>query len=281
MVIDRAEANPEAKPFLRWAGSKRQILSRLAEYYPADRPRYIEPFMGSAALFFRLGPRRAVLGDLNGELMETFTAVRDQPEKVFAHLSDYVPSKELYYHLRSSNTARLSSARRAARFIFLNRYCFNGLFRTNLQGRFNVPFGTGRTGQLPSREALSQASLALQRAILMEGDFRTTTRKVRRGDFVYLDPPYAVQGTRVFRQYGPKAFGPGDLVSLASCLDTIDRRGASFVMTYADCPEARLLFKKWALRRSIVQRNISGFSKNRRKAAELIISNTTGNYVAD
>jgi DNA adenine methylase len=274
MKVGSLESSPEARPFLRWAGSKRQILSRLAGYYPSSSPRYIEPFMGSAALFFRLGPRTAVLGDLNGELVETFIAVRDQPEQVFWHLCEYLPSKELYYHLRSIHPEQLSLARRAARFIFLNRYCFNGLYRTNLQGRFNVPFGSGRTGQLPSREELSRASAALQLTSLIEGDFRATTHDVRPGDFVYLDPPYAVEGKRVFRQYGPKAFGANDLVSLASCLDTIDRRGAFFVMTYADCREVRLLCRKWKLRKSIVQRNISGFSKNRRKATELIITNT-------
>ena len=163
----------------------------------------------------------------------------------------------------------------AAKFIFLNRFCFNGLYRTNSDGKFNVPYSPSKTGHLPTLEELQQVSVALKSATIQCCDFTELLKNVRKGDFVYLDPPFAVGNRRVFRQYGPSTFGTHDLERLAEHLQMINRRGATFVVSYAYCSESVNLFRRWHVHRAIIQRNISGFARHRRSAAEIIVTNKT------
>lgn len=261
-------------PFLRWAGSKRKLLSRLTPYWGDGYDRYFEPFMGSAALFYAISPPEAVLSDINEELVRTFVTVRDHPRAVYNRLTAFTRGKRSYKALRKITPQNLDPLKRAARFIFLNRFCFNGLYRTNLAGAFNVPFAPSGTGDLPNWKQFSAAARALRSVTILHSDFATTIRhNVRKGDFVYLDPPYAVENRRVFREYGPKTFGPEDLSRLRQTLKLIERRGAKFVLTYAASPEARHYFGGWEKKKIFTQRNISGFSKHRRTAAELIVTN--------
>jgi DNA adenine methylase len=261
-------------PLLRWAGSKRKLLGQLTPYWTREHERYVEPFMGSAALFFALQPARALLGDINAELVETLQLVRERAQDVFKILIDLPQGKANYYTLRNVAPGNLSEVARAARFIFLNRFCFNGLYRTNRSGQFNVPFGASKTGALPSWEHFSRVSAALATADIRCDDFESLVlTNVRRRDFVYMDPPYAVGNRRVFRQYGPTSFGLQDLERLAVLLKEIDRRGAAFLLSYAYCAEAIAAFGEWNKRKVFLQRNISGFAKHRRMAAELIVSN--------
>jgi DNA adenine methylase len=264
----------QVRPFLRWAGSKRKLLPTLVPYWGQGFGRYVEPFAGSAALFFALEPASAVLGDINRDLIQTLTVVRDNPEGMYQQVRAYPLGKRSYNALRALQPNSLTPIERAARFLFLNRFCFNGLYRTNEDGHFNVPYSPHGTGSLPSREQLLIAAALLRRAELRSGDFETMLREtVSAGDFVYLDPPYAVSNRRVFCQYGPHSFGLGDLLRLSDTLEEIERRGAHFVLSYADCAEARNAFSGWKIRRVFTQRNISGFAKHRRRAAELIVSN--------
>jgi DNA adenine methylase len=161
----------------------------------------------------------------------------------------------------------------AARFIFLNRFCFNGLFRTDSAGRFNVPYGGSKVGHLPSVAELRRAARALKSARLVRGDFERVLEHAKAGDFVYLDPPFAVENRRVFRQYGPQTFGLNDLARLAEALVELDHRGAAFVVSYAYCSEALDAFAQWNKRKLFVNRNIAGFRRFRRRAAELIVTN--------
>lgn len=229
--------------------------------------------MGSACLFFAIQPQKALLSDINAELVETFTVVRDHPRALYNRLIRIRKGKRNYYKLRDMNPAEMGSLDRAARFIFLNRYCFNGLYRTNQAGEFNVPFSASRPGRLPTWEELWGASHALKNAELRESDFGKVLTTVRKGDLVYLDPPYAVENRTIFRQYGPQTFGLDDIERLRDSLVEIDKRGAHFVLSYAFCREAKEAFDKWNMRKIFTQRNISGFAKHRRRAAELIISN--------
>jgi len=261
-------------PFLRWAGSKRKLLPELIPYWPASCRRYVEPFAGSAVLFFAIKPPKAVLSDSNGELIRALKSVRDAPEEVYEALGDLPRGKESFYRIRKLNPESLDRIERVARFIFLNRFCFNGLYRTNVKGEFNVPFARSGTGDFPIKAAFLKSASALRRAVIREGDFeRILSEVVQRGDFVYLDPPYAVGNRRVFRQYGPHSFGLEDLARLQRTLTEIDARGAKFVLSYAWCTEATATFSGWTHRRVYTQRNIAGFSEHRRKAAELLVSN--------
>jgi DNA adenine methylase len=262
-----------SKAFLRWAGSKRRLLPKLAAYWQPSYCRYFEPFMGSACFFFRIKPSAAVLSDINADLVETFRLVRDRPSDVHTAILQLKPGKESYYKIRAIRPTQLEPVQRAARFIYLNRFCFNGLYRTNQKGEFNVPFSPARTGPLPTLEELRLASLTLGASTLRSGDFENILEEVRAGDFVYLDPPFAVSNRRIFRQYGPSSFGLQDLDRLSQTLDLLDSRGAAFLLSYALCKEALTFFKKWQTRRVTTQRNISGFAEHRRAAVELLVSN--------
>jgi DNA adenine methylase len=261
-------------PFLRWAGSKRRLLPKLSAYWSGDSERYVEPFVGSAALFFAIQPPQAVLSDINSDLIEAFALIRDDAAAVYERLIELPLGRKSYYALRAKNPVILSPLDRAARFIFLNRFCFNGLYRTNSQGAFNVPYARAKTGGLPSWQQLQACSALLANVALCHGDFEEILlTRVKPKDFVYLDPPYAVQNRRVFRQYGPNTFGITDLKRLSAVLDEIHSRGAYFVLSYAWCREANQTFSKWPARRVYTQRNIAGFVRHRRRAAELIVSN--------
>ena len=262
------------KPFLRWAGSKRKLLPDLLKYWAAcSAKQYVEPFMGSASLFFALQPRAAVLGDTNRELVETFESVRDSPRAVYDFLTSLDHTEETYYAVRDSRTYSGSPAKAAARFIFLNRLCFNGIYRTNASGSFNVPYSGEATGTFPTLEQLEEISLALQGATIMWSDFEDTISTATAGDFGYLDPPYSVANRRVFKQYGASVFGLSDLKRLSRSLVQLNNRGASFVLSYATCEEALRLFRRWKIQRRIVTRNVSGFAQHRRRAVELLVTN--------
>ena len=261
------------KPFLRWAGSKRKQIPRLREFWSADYDRYVEPFAGSACFFFSLCPEKALLADKNADLIEAFELVRDNPNRVYDRVVAIPRTKERYYLERARNPAKLTRLQRAVRFIYLNRNCFNGIYRTNQSGQFNVPFATSRAGAFVTRDEFIEASRSLQRATLRSWDFGTTLRYVRDGDFVYLDPPYAVESRRVFREYGERPFCSDDLFRLSEHLTKIHNRNAAFLVSYADCREARALAEDWFSYRMRVRRHIAGFAGARKAAYELLITN--------
>lgn len=259
---------------IRWAGSKRRLLPQLSAFWSTRFTRYVEPFVGSAALFFVLRPSRAVLGDLNPELINALAFLARHPKRVHDTLTFLPKGKRFYQDLRSMEPSGLPQFDRAVRFFYLNRYCFNGLYRTNRAGAFNVPYSAEGTGAFPSLARFRESALLLRRAEVIHSDFQTTVeRVVQAGDFVYLDPPFAVSNRRLFHQYGPDTFGLKDLERLRTVLTLIDRRGATFVLSYADSPEARRYLSDWRSKRHFVQRNVAGFGDDRRRSVELIVSN--------
>jgi DNA adenine methylase len=267
-------AKDKAKPFLRWAGSKKKLLPKLTSYWNDNFSRYVEPFMGSASLFFSIAPSKAVLSDINSELVHTYCVVRDHPKRIHTVLTSLPKGKEAYYRIRSQNPKDLPAIERAAKFVYLNRFCFNGIYRTNTKGEFNVPYSPKGTGDLPTLEELREISNVLQSVNIRCADFETILlKKVRKNDFVYLDPPFAVANRRVFRQYGPQTFGLSDLKRLNDALVHIDRVGAKFLVSYAVCKEALKCFSEWNIKRAFTQRNVSGFAEHRRRAVELLVSN--------
>jgi len=263
---------PLADPLFRWAGSKRKLLPRLLQLVPSQFKSYIEPFAGSACLYFALLPRTAILGDLNSELIETYEVIRRHPKKLGQLLESYPTTSTFYYTLRGLIPSKLSDVERASRFIFLNRYCFNGLFRTNRNGQFNVPMGTN-TGRLPSISNLAKAANRLKDVQFHAGDFETTLGKARKGDFIYLDPPYA-DSNRVDRnEYGNGSFSPNDLERLVKALKRLDAKGITFLLSYSMRKEFTTLLPEWNKTSLSVSRHIAGFVEHRRKAKEILVSN--------
>ena len=200
---------PIPTPLLRWAGSKRRLTATLLRYWSTTHTRYVEPFAGSAALFFAIQPREAVLGDLNADVIHLLAAVKANPAGVARALARFPRTKRTFLKLRSADPDAMRPTSRAARLLFLNHNCFNGLYRTNQTGQFNVPYSRARRAAMPSRATINAASRALTNASLVHGDFEDVVRTAAVAkSFVYLDPPFFVSSRRVFREYGPGPLGP-------------------------------------------------------------------------
>jgi len=262
------------RSFLRWAGSKKQILPTLASYWDKyDFKRYIEPFAGSACLFFYLNPPKAILNDINADLIDTFNQVRNHHCEIGELLKLFPVTKQDYYSIRKQFHHCNNPIEKAAIFIYLNRNCFNGLYRTNNKGEFNVPYGGERSGNLPNAKSLKQYSEVLKNAELSSCDFSRIFEKLKKGDFIYLDPPYYVEGRRVFREYNKSNFKLNDIERLRECLDLATEKDIAFLVSYAKCPEVEILKQGYQFEHTLVRRNIAGFSKNRRTDEECLISN--------
>ena len=264
----------DCPPFLRWAGSKRRLLPALRKYWSTKHKRYLEPFAGSACLFFSLNPPKAVLGDLNPELVSTYTEVKYRLDSVLGELRKYKPfDKEEYLRLRSVSPLALQPYERAARFIYLNRFCFNGIYRTNLRGEFNVPYSGDGCGGLPGDELFRRCARQLQRTSFLNTDFQEVLKLAEPGDFVYMDPPYAIRERRVFTEYHPATFSFDDVCRLRAWMEKLHRAGVDFVVSYGESAEADILKAGFSYEVVAVRRNIAGFSGHRKSCNEIIITN--------
>jgi len=270
-----ASTEPQrALPIFRWAGSKRKLVSVLAELAPTTFDRYVEPFAGSACLFFSLSPKKSLIADINLELINTYTQIKQAPLKVLAALKRFPDrAAKTFYSVRQIDPRDLTPVARAARFIFLNRLCFNGLYRTNKKGQFNVPFGGDRSGAIPGKAALLATSTALQNTTLICSPFEKTAQRFRAGDFIYLDPPYSISNRRVFNNYAHDVFDLNNLKRLRQELLLLDKTGIPFLLSYGLSKEGLDLSKGFRVRNAVVQRQISGFAAHRRKAQELLVTN--------
>lgn len=274
MLIPMQIGQPIIRPLLRWAGSKRRLIPKLTSYWSPTFAKYIEPFCGCAALYFAVRPQHAVIADINQELVVTYQAVKDHPDRIARVLGRWKANSATYYRLRALDPTQLSRPGRAARFIYLNRLCFNGIYRTNAQGAFNVPYSGEKNGALPSPSSLQAFSDALASVVVKQSDFESTIiKEVQANSFVYLDPPYFSDERRVFVEYSPKPFATQDLDRLEACLDLIQSRGAYFVLSYQMSHSIKKRFARWHQTRVGVLRNVAGFAHSRRGAQELLISN--------
>jgi DNA adenine methylase len=263
------------RSIIRWAGSKRKLLPALSRYWRPSYDRYVEPFAGSCSLFFAIAPDRALLADKNADLMHALAVLRRTPGQLYDRVAALRADARTYARWRHRSPSALTSLGKAVRFVYLNRNCFNGIYRTNTDGEFNVPFSASRTGALPSRAEFVACGRLLRRATLRTGDFGATLRRCRKGDFVYVDPPYFVRRRRVFREYGPDAFGLEDFTRLLKHLDSLDARGVTFLLSYADTPSVRRLLKdrEWRVDGLSVRRNIAGFKEKRVRVEEVLATN--------
>jgi DNA adenine methylase len=272
-----------AKPIVKWAGGKTRLLPELLAETPKRIRTYVEPFAGGAALFFKLAsePRcrfaRAVLVDQNPELVTCYRAVQKNVDHVIDALNRFADDparKELYYRLRDEPTADMPAPRRAARLIFLNRTGYNGLWRVNASGRFNVPYGRYENPRIVDVERLQAASRALERAEILHGDFSIATRPLGDADFVYFDPPYVpVSKTASFTAYASKGFGPSDQERLAAELRRLATRGVHAMLSNADTKETRRLYAGLSHRVVRVPRAINSDPSKRGEIPELLVRN--------
>jgi len=274
--------------FLKWVGGKSKYLKQLGRFLPRAFNRYLEPFLGSGAMYFYLhsrfpqGPalkRREgsrYLSDLNPHLIQCYQVVRDECASLIEQLQAYQQkhSVDRYYAVRSVSPDSLSPIDAAARFIYLNKTCYNGLYRVNQHGAFNVPVGRYDAPKICEPEKLLAASRALQEANLQAADFEFALRDATRGDFVYLDPPYPPRSrTAHFTKYTPNEFGRGDQLRLASAYETLDRRGCSVMLSLSDTELARTLYQRYRIGEIRAHRPISSNTKTRGTVRELVVVN--------
>ena len=272
----RVDAGVTPRPFVKWAGGKGQLLPHLQPFLPARFSRYVEPFLGGGAVFFHLKPERALLGDSNPELMEAFHVVQEDVQALIAALDRHAPhvlDRDYYYELRSA--APNDPVARAARFIYLNKTCYNGLYRVNRQGAFNVPFGRyKRPPGLYDAENLLAASRLLQDADLHQQDFAETMASAGEGDLVYLDPPYdPLSATPNFTGYTRASFGREAQERLADAFRAAAARGARVLLNNSDTPLVRELYRDFAIAEVPgLLRAINSDPKKRKGVTELIVT---------
>lgn len=280
------EASAAVRPFIKWAGGKGQLLAELSQRLPRAFRRYHEPFVGGAALFFHLHNsgrlrRGAVLSDYNRELILCYQAVRDDVEALIAALKEHHRHRlesEYFLRVRSwdrqPDFAQRSVIERAARTIFLNRTCYNGLYRLNNKGQFNAPFGYYKNPLICDPDNMRAASEALQSVELRAEDFTRVAERAAPGDLVYFDPPYVpVSATSSFTHYTGQTFGPDDQRRLARLFDDLMERGVYVMLSNSDTPLARELYAAHAVSTSVVlaSRKINCDGRKRGNVEELIV----------
>lgn len=261
------------KPFLKWAGGKRQLLASLEDFLPNQYGKYIEPFLGGGALFFYLQPHQGVIGDSNAELMNTYRVVRDQVDILIQTLSDYPHDKDFYYKLRAKQPADLSDIARAARFVYLNRTCFNGLYRVNKKGEFNVPFGSYKNPRICDGPTLRLASKALQSVEIITDDYLHTLKKyTKKGDLVFLDPPYyPISEYSDFKRYTKDFFYAEDHERLANVFKELSDAGVYVILTNSNAPFVRELYKDFFNHLVSSNRNINSIGSRRTNGEDLVV----------
>lgn len=265
-----------AGPFLRWAGGKSKIVPHLLRFMPPlpMHAIYHEPFVGAGSLFFRLCPQKAVLADANERLIACYEQVKADPgglaRRVILHAQK--TCERYYYRLRDEYNEGGEPLEQAARFLYLNKTCFNGIFRVNTKGKFNVPYGWKEPPAIPSEAVLVAASKALKGARLLVADFTSVVRRACSGDFVYLDPPYPpLNGTAYFTHYTKDRFGPDDQIKVASVARELSSTGCRVLVSNADTPLIRELYGGFNIEVLSVCRYLT--CKKKHNVSELVITN--------
>ena len=266
-------ATSALKPILKWAGGKGQMLSSLLPKLPTQYGKYIEPFFGGGALFFALQPDNAVIADSNPELINLYRQVADHVEDVINFLGKYENTSEMFYDVRGLDWLQLTPAEAAARTIYLNKTCFNGLYRVNKKGQFNVPFGKYSNPRICDAEILRQASKALQKATIVQGDyFLVLEQYAQAGDFIFLDPPYLpISEYSDFKRYTKEQFYEEDHIELSKLVSRLYEKGCYVLLTNSNHPLVHDLYSNFKIEVVQTKRYIS-CSGNSRKGEDVIVT---------
>ena len=262
-------------PFLKWAGGKTQLLPELLNHLPKTYKQYIEPFAGGGALFFHLQPKHALLADLNSDLINCYEVVRDQIQALIDELQEFVNDEEFYYNVRDQDPYSLNAVQQAARIIYLNKTCYNGLYRVNKEGKFNVPFGKRKNPTICDETKLLAAHKVLQGVELICGGYKEVLHKYARpGDFVYLDPPYyPVGGHADFKRYTKEFFYEEDHGELRDEFSRLIEMGCHVLLTNSNTDFTRRLYDGFDYKVVNTRRNISSKASTR-KGQDLIVIGT-------
>ena len=273
----------KGKPFVKWAGGKRQIIDKLKEYAPDEFNTYYEPFIGGGALLFELSPKKAVINDYNEELMNVFRCIKDEQKytKMCNELNRYEVnhSEEFYYEMRSKDKDKakynkMPDYKKAARTIYLNKACFNGLYRVNKNNEFNVPFGKKTKVNTYDGQNLGiiHSYLNFNEVTIQSIDFEESVKNAKPGDFIYFDPPYDSE-TNTFNDYTENGFGKEEQVRLARVYKELADKGCYVMLSNHNTTLIKELYKDYNIHLIEAKRNINSNGKKRGKVEEVIITN--------
>lgn len=272
------------KPFVKWVGGKRQLLQQFRDmglyppdYFDPDINSYFEPFVGGGAVFFDLLPKKAELSDLNTELVTTYNTIKSDVESLIASLQKHKYEKEYYLEVRTKDPKSLSDLDVASRFIYLNRTCFNGLYRVNSKGGFNVPFGRYTNPVICDEENLRKVSKALQNITIKNQDYKTILGKTKKGDFVYFDPPYyPVSKTASFTSYTAETFLEKEQIELRDTFMELHNRGCFVMLSNSDTRFINEIYSKIKgvkINKIVAGRAINSNATKRGKISEVLVTN--------
>jgi len=283
---DEQNKEDRPKPFVKWVGGKRQLLKqfRMMNLYPPERfnfekARYFEPFVGGGAVFFDLLPKKAFLSDLNYGLVVTYKVIKNNIDELMKSLKKHEYEKEHFLKVRAKDPKKLSDIEIASRFIFLNRTCFNGMYRVNSSGQFNVPFGKYSNPLICDEDNLRKVSKALQNVEIKHQDYKEVLKKARKGDFVYFDPPYfPVSKTASFTTYTNSAFLEKEQIELRDTFLELDKRGCFVMLSNSDTPFINKIYSETksahiTITKVLAGRAINSNASKRGKITEVLVTN--------
>lgn len=278
MAVVLEQLKSETYPIVKWVGGKRQLMFELIKNMPKSYNRYFEPFIGGGALFFELQPEHAYISDMNEELINLYSVVRDNVYELIKDLSKHEVSKEYFLEIRNIDRTEqyteLSDVERASRFIYLNRTCFNGMYRVNSQGQFNVPFGHYKNPRIIDKNNLLNCSELLKKTEIKCADFSEILTKVKKGDLVYFDPPYVpLNETSSFTSYTKDGFDINMQFKLRDVCDELDNKGVKFMLSNSDTKLVNELYVNYEIKKVFASRQINANADGRGKITEVLVRN--------
>ncbi len=278
MVVSHKFKEYETYPLVKWVGGKRQLMYELLNNMPKSYNRYYEPFVGGGALFFELQPDNGYISDMNEELINFYSVVRDNVDELIASLKKHEITKEYFLKIRNMDRTekynQVSNVEKASRFIYLNRTCFNGMYRVNSQGQFNVPFGHYKNPRILDEYNLLNCSRLLKRTQVKCGDFSHILSIVKKGDFVYLDPPYVpLSETSSFTSYTKDGFDIEMQFKLRNVCDELNSKGVMFMLSNSDTNVVKELYAEYEIKKVYAKRHINANGYGRGKISEILVRN--------
>jgi len=267
------------KPFVKWVGGKRQLLDDIKTNMPKKYNRYFEPFVGGGALFFDLQPQNAYINDYNHELINLYEIVKNKPNELIEDLKKHQNDEEYYYNIRKldrepNEYEKISKVKKASRFIFLNKTGYNGLYRVNKKGQNNVPFGKYKNPKIFEEDNIFECSKCLQSATITTGDFENVKEYIKKGDFVYFDPPYVpLNMTSNFTAYTDKGFDENMQFRLKELCDHINGIGAYFLLSNSYTEFVLNLYKDYQIITVKANRTLNCKADGRGKIKEVLVKN--------
>ncbi|MFX1447628.1 MAG: DNA adenine methylase [Promethearchaeota archaeon] len=271
--------NTRPHPFLKWAGGKRQLISQMENFFPKNYNRYIEPFVGGGAVFFHLLPDNSIISDSNPDLINCYKVIKEDIEDLIKSLKKHKYEKNYYYEIRALDRdpkkfAEISNVEKASRSIYLNKSGYNGLYRVNSKGFFNVPFGRHKNPKICDEPNLRKVSRALENVEIYLGSFEICLDFAEEGDFIYLDPPYfPLSDTALFTSYTKNSFNRSSQIKLFEVFEELDKRGCKIILSNSYSEFILDLYKDFRIVTLKAKRNINSNSHKRGLINEVLILN--------